>query len=150
MALRFDPPLILDAASRPAAARWGDALLTGLLWSGWAYLLAASVGTLWVPPFVQHLLPVAPPDRSWDVIRAALVNLIIAAVLCSLMLVRVILERRRFAGEDRRRRFPRPSDQEIAVALGAPAEAFPSWRKARRLVIHHTEAGGVERVETLP
>lgn len=148
MAAPFDPPLILDAASRPRAARWRDGALTLLLWAGWFYLLMAALGTLWVPPFVQHLLPVEPPDRPWEVIRVALINLGIAAAICGLMLARAQRERRRFAGEDRRLAFQVPTTQEVAAALQAPAAEVPAWRAARRLVVHHDSAGRVVRAET--
>lgn len=145
--VRFVPPLIFDAASRPRIARWRDAVLTLLLWAGWCYLLAAAVGSLWVPPFVQRLLPVAPPAHPWDVVRIALLCVAIATFICMLMLLRVIVERRRFAGEDRRRAFPRPDDAAIAGDFGVPAAALPGWRAARRLVIHHDGAGQVVAVE---
>lgn len=144
----FRPPLILDAASRPRVARWRDGLFTLLLWAGWSYLLLAAVGSLWVPPFVQWLLPVEAPEHPWAVIRVALVNLAVAGIVCSVMLLRVVLERRRFAGEDRRLGFPRPSDDEIASALQADCRMLPVWRAARRLVVHHDDAGRVLRVET--
>lgn len=148
MAAAFDPPLILDAASRSAAARWRDLGLTAVLWVTWFYLLVAALGTLWVPPFVQHLLPVDPPDRPWTVIQAALANLGIAAALCLVMLLRAQYERRRFAGEDRRLAFPRPAPAEVAAALRAPAEELAAWRAARRLVVHHDATGRVLRAET--
>lgn len=146
--VRFTPPLILDAASRPRAARWRDAVLTVLLWAGWAYLLTAAVGALWVPPFVQRLLPVAPPAHPWDVVRIAVLCVAIATLICTLMLLRVIVERRRFAGEDRRRAFPRPDDAALAEDFAVAATDLPAWRAARRLVIHHDAAGQVVRVET--
>ncbi|GGJ27680.1 hypothetical protein GCM10011320_38680 [Neoroseomonas lacus] len=146
--VRFVPPLILDAASRPRAARWRDAVLTLLLWAGWCYLLAAAVGALWVPPFVQRLLPVAPPAHPWDVVHVAVLCVAIATFICTLMLLRVIVERRRYAGEDRRRAFPRPDDAAIAEDFGVAAAALPGWRSARRLAIHHDAAGQVIRMET--
>ena len=145
--VRFVPPLILDAASRSRAARWRDAVLTLLLWAGWCYLLAAAVGSLWVPPFVQRLLPVAPPDHPWDVVRIALLCVAIATFICMLMLLRVIVERRRFAGEDRRRAFPRPDDATIAKDFHVAAADLPGWRAARHLVIHHDATGQVVQVE---
>ncbi|HWT08880.1 MAG TPA: poly-beta-1,6-N-acetyl-D-glucosamine biosynthesis protein PgaD [Roseomonas sp.] len=145
--VRFNPPLILDAASRPRAARWRDAALTVLLWAGWCYLLAAAVGTLWVPPFVQRLLPVAPPAHPWDVIRIAVLCVAIATFACTILLLRVIAERRRFAGEDRRRAFPRPDDAAIAADFGVPAADLPGWRAARRLVVHHDGAGRITGVD---
>ena len=148
MAAAFDPPLILDAASRPAAARWRDAVLTLLLWGGWAYLLLAAIGTLWVPPFVQHLLPVEPPGNPWSVIRAVLVNLGIAIAVCLAMLLRAQHERRRFAGEDRRLAFALPAPDAVAAALRAPAAEVPEWRAARRLIVHHDAAGNILRAET--
>lgn len=145
---RFVPPLILDAASRPRAARWRDAVLTVLLWCGWAYLLAAAVGSLWVPPFVQRLLPVAPPAHPWDVVRVAVLCVAIATFACTILLLRVIAERRRFAGEDRRRAFPRPGDAAIAADFGVAAADLPGWRAARRLVVHHDGGGRIVGVET--
>lgn len=146
----FRAPLILRAASRPRAARLRDAALTGLLWLAWVYLLLAAVGTLWVPPFAHLLLPVEPPGQPWSVIRAAVLMVSIAAVLCALMLLRVVLERRRFAGEDRRRGFPRPDDAVIAPDFGADAANLPAWRAARRLVVHHDAQGRVARVDAAP
>lgn len=145
--VRFTPPLILDAASRPRAARGRDAVLTVLLWAGWCYLLAAAVGSLWVPPFVQRLLPVAPPEHPWDVIRIALLCVAIATFACTMLLLRVIAERRRFSGEDRRRAFPRPDDAAIAADFGVAAADLPGWRAARRLVVHHDAAGQVVAVD---
>lgn len=141
--VRFVPPLILESASRSRAARWRDALLTVMLWAGWLYLLAAALGTLWVPPFVQRLLPVAPPAHPWDVVRVALICVVIATSACMVMLLRVIAERRRYAGEDRRQPFPRPDDAAIAADFGVPADQLPALRSARRLVIHHDAAGRV-------
>lgn len=141
--VRFTPPLILDAASRPRAARWRDAALTVLLWAGWLYLLAAALGTLWIPPFVQRLLPVEPPAHPWDVVRIALACVLVATSTCMVLLLRLIAERRRYAGEDRRRAFPRPDDAAIAADFAVPADQLPAWRSARRLVIHHDAAGQV-------
>lgn len=143
----FTPPLILDAASRPTAARWRDSVLTVLLWGGWAYLLLAALGALWVPPFVHRLLPVQPPDNPWQVVRIAALCVIIAMVACSVLLLRVIAERRRYRGEDRRRAFPRPDDAALAADFGVPAAGLPAWRAARRLVVHHDAEGRVVRVE---
>jgi poly-beta-1,6-N-acetyl-D-glucosamine biosynthesis protein PgaD len=141
--VRFTPPLILNAASRSRAARWRDAALTSVLWAGWVYLLAAAVGTLWVPPFVQRLLPVEPPAHPWYVVRIALICVMIATSACMILLLRVIAERRRYAGEDRRQAFPRPDDAAIAADFSVRAEELPAWRSARRLVIHHDAAGRV-------
>jgi poly-beta-1,6-N-acetyl-D-glucosamine biosynthesis protein PgaD len=143
----FTPPLILDAASRPAAARWRDAVLTVLLWAGWAYLLAAAIGALWVPPFVHRLLPVEPPENPWRVVRIAAFFVIFALVLCSLLLLRVVAERRRYRGQDRRRAFPCPDAAALAADFGVPAAELPAWRAARRLVVHHDAEGRVVRVE---
>lgn len=144
----FVPPLILDAASRPLLLRLRDIVLTVLLWTVWVYLLMAAIGTLWVPPFVQHLLPVEPPEHPWVVLRAALLCVSIAIFVCALMLLRVLFERRKFRGEDRRRYFPRPDDAVIGAAFGVPPGDLPGWRAARRLVVHHDEDGKVTRVET--
>lgn len=144
----FVPPLILDAASRPQAARWRDAVLTVLLWTGWCYLLVAAVGMVWVPPFVQHLLPVDPPETPEEVVRVAAPCLAVAMLVCAALLVRVIAERRRFAGEDRRRAFPRPDDAALAADFCVPAGALPGWRAARRLVVHYDAEGRVQQVET--
>ena len=46
-------------------------------------------------------------------------------------LLRVIAERRRFAGEDRRRAFPRPDDAAIAADFGVAEADLPGWRAAR-------------------
>jgi poly-beta-1,6-N-acetyl-D-glucosamine biosynthesis protein PgaD len=144
----FVPPLILDAASRPVAARRRDALVTMVLWCCWLYLLVAAIGAVWVPPFVHHMLPVEPPESPWSVLRIALGCVLFAAALVAYFLVRVIAERRRFRGEDRRRAFPRPADEEIAADFGVAAHDLPLWRAARRMVVHHDEAGRILRVET--
>lgn len=145
---RFVPPLILDAASRPSAARRRDAVLTLLLWSCWLYLLVAAIGAVWLPPFVQHLLPVEPPASPWAAVRLAFLCAILAALAVATMLLRVIAERRRYRGEDRRRTFPRPSDAEIAADFGVPDRDLPAWRAGRRLVVHHDAQGRILRVET--
>jgi poly-beta-1,6-N-acetyl-D-glucosamine biosynthesis protein PgaD len=144
----FVAPLILDAESRPLPLLLRDIVLTMLLWAGWLYLLLAAIGTLWMPPFVQHLLPVEPPERPWIVLRAALLCISIAIFVCALMLLRVLFERRKFRGEDRRRYFPRPDDAVIGAAFGVPAADLPAWRTARRLVVHHDEEGRIMGVET--
>ena len=144
----FRAPLILRATSRSRAARWRDAVLTILLWCAWLYMLLAALGALWTPPFVQMLLPVDPPGRPWEVIRAALLMVGIATAVCAVMMLRVVLERRRFAGEDRRLGFPRPDDATIARDFGVDPAALPDWRAARRLVVHHDTAGQVRAVET--
>lgn len=143
----FVPPLILDAASRPLLLRLRDVALTVLLWAGWLYLLLAAIGALWVPPFVQHLLPVEPPEHPWVVLRAALLCVSIAIFVCALMLLRVLFERRKFRGEDRRRYFARPDDDVIGAAFGVPPAELPGWRAAKRLVLHHDEDGKVTRVD---
>ncbi|WP_198376942.1 poly-beta-1,6-N-acetyl-D-glucosamine biosynthesis protein PgaD [Neoroseomonas rubea] len=143
----FVPPLILDAASRPLLLRLRDIILTSLLWAGWLYLLLAAIGAVWVPPFVQHMLPVEPPDHPWLVLRAALLCVSIAVFVCALMLIRVLFERRKFRGEDRRRYFPRPDDAVIGAAFGVPPADLPGWRAARRLVVHHDEEGRVTGVD---
>jgi poly-beta-1,6-N-acetyl-D-glucosamine biosynthesis protein PgaD len=97
---------------------------------------------------VQHLLPVEPPDRPWEVIRVALLNLGVAAALCLLMLGGVLHEKRRFAGEDRRLGFALPGAAEVAAALRAPPADMAAWRAARRLVVHHDPAGNVVRADT--
>lgn len=148
MAPHFEPPLILDAASRPRWARIRDAVLTALLWLGWLYLLMAAVGTLWMPPFVQHMLPVSPPENPLEVLRIALINVMVASVVCAWMFVRVLFERRRFAGDDRRLGFAPPSDAAVAAALSLPSADLTAWRGAKRLVVHHDAAGRVVRAET--
>lgn len=145
---RFVPPLILDAASRPVAARRRDAVLTVLLWSCWLYLLVAAIGAVWLPPFVQHMLPVEPPASPWIAVRLAFLCAIVAALAVATMLLRVIAERRRYRGEDRRRTFPRPTDVEIAADFGVPVDTLPRWRAGRRLEVHHDDEGRILRVET--
>lgn len=143
----FRAPLILHSASRSRAARLRDAVLTAMLWCAWAYMLVAALGALWVPPFVQMLLPVDPPERPWEVIRAALLVFAIAATICTAMLLRATFERRRFAGDDRRLAFPRPDDAAIADDFGVDAAALPAWRAARRMVAHHDAAGRVQGMD---
>jgi poly-beta-1,6-N-acetyl-D-glucosamine biosynthesis protein PgaD len=139
----FEAPLILDAASRPRLSRIGDAVVTLLLWMGWFYLLLAAIGSLWIPPFVHRLLPVEPPDNPWTVIRIALINAAIAALVCVVMYGRVLREKRLFAGDDRRLGFAPPTDEQIAAALRAPLADLPAWRSARRLVVHHDDTGAI-------
>lgn len=145
----FTPPLILDAPSRSRFQRWRDGLLTALLWCGWCYLLAAAIGALWIPPFVQKLLPVAPPAHPWEVIRIAVLCLVIAIVICVLVLLRVMRERHLYAGEDRRQPFPVPDDAALGAAFGVDPAALPGWRAASRLIIHHDADGAITRVETV-
>jgi|GEM_PF-6549757 len=145
---RFVPPLILDAASRPVAARRRDAVLTVLLWSCWLYLLVAAIGAVWVPPFVHRMLPVEPPANPWVMVRPALFCAVVAAVVVAAMLLRVIAERRRYKGADRRRGFPRPSDADIAADFGVPEGSLPAWRAGRRLVVRHDAEGRILHVET--
>lgn len=146
----FHPPLILESGARSRLRRVTDLALTLGLWIGWGYLLAAAVGALWIPPFVHKLLPVAPPDHPWEVIRIGLFCLAGAGILCVLMLVRTLVDRRRFGGADRRRRQAMLDDGRVGAAFGVAGEDLPAWRKARRLVVQFDDAGGIERVDTGP
>ena len=144
----FHPPLILESGARSRLRRVTDLALTLGLWIGWGYLLAAAVGALWIPPFVHRLLPVAPPDHPWDVIRIGLFCLAGAGVLCVLMLGRTLIDRRRFGGDDRRRQQAMLDDATVAAAFGVGADDLPGWRKARRLVVHFDDQGAIERIDT--
>ena len=146
----FRPPLILESGARGRLRRVTDLALTLGLWIGWGYLLAAAVGALWIPPFVHRLLPVAPPDHPWDVIRIGLFCLAGAGVLCVLMLVRTLVDRRRFGGADRRRQQAMLDDVRVGAAFGVAAADLPTWRRARRLVVHFDDQGAIERVDTGP
>lgn len=146
----FHPPLILESGARGRIRRLVDLMLTLALWAGWGYLLAGAVGALWIPPFVHLLLPVAPPNHPWDVIRIGLFCLAGAAVLCVLMLGRTLIDRRRFGGDDRRQQQAMLDDASVAAAFGVRADDLPVWRKARHLVVHFDDAGAIERIDTGP
>lgn len=99
---------------------------------------------------MHRLLPVAPPDHPWDVIRIGLFCLAGAGVLCVLMLGRTLIDRRRFGGDDRRRQQAMLDDATVAAAFGVRADDLPGWRKARRLVVHFDDQGAIERIDTGP
>ena len=144
----FQPPLILESGARGHLRRITDFALTLGLWASWGYLLAAAVGALWMPPFVHRLLPVAPPDHPWDVIRIGLFCIAGAGVICLAMLIRTLVDRHRFGGADRRRQQAMLDDATLAAAFGVPAEELRSWRQARRLVVHFDDDGAIDRVDT--
>lgn len=143
----FEAPLILDAPSRGPVAQWRDAVLTGLLWAGWLYLLVAAIGMLWVPPFVHRLLPVSAPESAWPFL-AVLACAAVALGGCLWVLERAMRDRRRFAGGDRRSAPPGVGDGEMGTALGAPTLDLASLRSARSIVLRHGADGRLEAAET--
>lgn len=146
----FHPPLILESGAHGRLRRVIDLVLTLGLWAGWGYLLAAAAGALWIPPFVHRLLPVTPPDHPWEVIRVGLYCLAGAGLICVLMLVRTLIDRRRFGGADRRRQLAMLDDDAVGTAFGVRAEALPAWRRSRRLVVHFDDDGAIGRIEAGP
>lgn len=146
----FTPPLILHATSRSRLMRVRDGVVTALLWAGWLYLLIAAIGTLWLPPFVHHLLPVDPPSNPWGVLESAALCAAIAGGVCAVVRWRVSRHRRRFAGEDRRKALPQPDAADLAAEFGVPADDLVVWRRSRRLLVHQDRDGRVVAVETGP
>lgn len=144
----FHAPLILRASSRRRADRLRDAGLTAVLWCGWAYLLAASVGALWVPPFVHRLLPVQPPEEPGQLLGVVIICALIAFAIMGGMLGRALTDRKRFAGQDRRRAAPEPTEAELVALLGVETLDLPVLRAARRMVLHHGPDGRIVRAET--
>jgi poly-beta-1,6-N-acetyl-D-glucosamine biosynthesis protein PgaD len=143
----FAAPLILKAPAHRWMAQLRDAVLTVLVWCGWFYLLVASLGTVWVPPFVQVLLPVSAPENPGPLILVVLLCLLAALILMGGMLGRALKDRRRFAGQDRRRETPEPSEPELLEALGVETLDLPALRAARRMVLHHGPDGRVVHAE---
>jgi poly-beta-1,6-N-acetyl-D-glucosamine biosynthesis protein PgaD len=143
----FAAPLILKAPAHRWAAQIRDAVLTALVWCGWCYLLVACLGAVWTPPFVQHLLPVSRPEDPAPLVLVVLMCLLAALILMGGMLNRALRERKRFAGEDRRRETPEPTEAEMLEALGVETLDLPALRAARRVVLHHGPDGRVVRAE---
>ena len=143
----FVAPLILKAPSHRWAAQLRDAVLTALVWLGWFYLLVASLGAVWTPPFVQILLPVSAPENPGPLILVVGLCLLAALVLMGGMLSRALADRKRFAGKDRRRETPEPTEAELLEALGVETLDLPALRAARRMVLHHGPDGRVTRAE---
>jgi poly-beta-1,6-N-acetyl-D-glucosamine biosynthesis protein PgaD len=145
----FAAPLITRAASRGTAGRLRDAVLTALLWSGWCYLLVATVGVFWIPPFVHRLLPVAPPDSPLITLLAVLACVGVALACTLVVTSRALRDRARFGGTDRRQGAAAPADAEVAAVLGSADLDLAALRRARRIVLHHATDGTLQRVESL-
>lgn len=146
----FVAPLILRAASRRRAVVLRDLLVTVVVWCGWLYLLVAAVGVFWIPPFVHELLPVSPPESPWPTIEIVLACAVLALLGTVLIAGRAMLDRRRFAGADRRRAMPDPTDAELAAALDAATLDLAALRAARRIVLHHAPHRGPESADLAP
>ncbi len=144
----FHPPLIRHAAGRSLASRGLSIIATALLWTAWAYLLAAALGGAWSPQVLFHLLPVDPEMNRAALLRPLFLCIAAAASACLFLLLRLRSDRRRFAGHDRRRMAALPSDDEVRDMLGAPYAPLPEIRAARRLVVHHDAGGVIMQVET--
>lgn len=144
----FVAPLILSASAPRGMARLRDATLTTMLWVGWAYLLVAAIGCVWVPPFVEYLLPITASGVAGPTIVIVLACLVGGLSTTALVLGRALRDRRRFAGADRRRAPPAATDAEVAATLGAQALDLQALRAARRIVLHHGADGRIERAET--
>jgi poly-beta-1,6-N-acetyl-D-glucosamine biosynthesis protein PgaD len=146
----FRAPLIVAAPAHRRGAQIRDAMLTAVLWCAWLYMLVAAFGALWVPPFVQRLLPVEMPDDPSRLLLIVIGCMVAALLGTGAILARALKDRRRFAGEDRRRETPEPTEAEMVDALGVPTLDLVALRAARRVVLHHGPDGRVVRAETDP
>lgn len=145
----FRAPLIFHAGGRSAVALIRDTVVTVLLWLAWAMLFFATVGYFWVPPFAQDLIPVALPQDRGKVLGLAAFCLLLALAICLLLLLRMRVDRWRFAGADRRRGLPPLDEDALAVDFKVQPAQIKLWANARRLVIHHDDAGDIQRVDVL-
>lgn len=145
----FRAPLILHAGGRSAIAMMRDTVLTTLLWLGWALLFFATIGYFWVPPFAQELIPVALPEDRGQVLRLGALCLLLALAICLLLLLRMRIDRWRFRGTDRRRSLPPPDEEALAKDFKVQPAQIKLWANARRLVIHHDDAGDIQRVDIM-
>lgn len=146
----FRAPLIVAAPEHRRGAQIRDAVLTAVLWCAWLYLLVAAFGAVWVPPFVQRLLPVEMPEDPSRLVLIVLGCMAVAFLGTGAILARALKDRRRFAGEDRRREAPEPTEEEMVTALGVATLDLGALRAARRVVLHHGPDGRVVRAETDP
>ncbi|WP_237212878.1 poly-beta-1,6-N-acetyl-D-glucosamine biosynthesis protein PgaD [Falsiroseomonas oryziterrae] len=146
----FVAPLILRSGARRRAAMLRDLLLTMLVWCGWLYLLVAAIGVFWLPPFVHELLPVEPPESPRRMIEIVLGCAAVAVLGTVFVAARAMLDRRRFAGADRRRAAPEPTDAQLVAELRAEPIDPAALRAARRIVLHHGAHGVVERADLDP
>jgi biofilm PGA synthesis protein PgaD len=143
----FEAPLILDAPPSRRWARLRETVLTAVVWVGWLYLLAATLGVFWIPPFVHYLLPIAAGLAALPILVVVGACLAIAAVIMTFVMVRTLSDRRRFAGADRRREGTEPTDAELAASLGAETLDPATLRGEKRIVMHHGKDGRMVRAE---
>lgn len=144
----FRPPLILHSNGHTATFMMRDTALTVLVWLAWFGLLLLALGYFWIPPAWQWLFPGTYPEDRREVLRLARFCILLGVTVCALFALRMRIDRWRFSGRDRRRSLPMPDDDTLAADFGTTGMQMKQWMKARRLLIHHDEAGSPARVET--
>lgn len=143
---RFVPPLIVSKDALPRGTRLRDAILTVVLWCVWLYLLLGAIGALLFPPLVQLLLPVARLDNRWTIPMTMVLCTGVAMTLIGLLLLRVVRERRRYGGVDRRLGRSDADDATVAAELGLDPARLPAVRAARAIVVEYDEGGHIIRI----
>jgi poly-beta-1,6-N-acetyl-D-glucosamine biosynthesis protein PgaD len=142
----FRPPLILQAHSRGRLARATDAVITGVLWLGWAALLVMAAGALGLAP----LLGLAGDGgRSRLLLDMLLFCLAGGAALSSWLALRALREQRRFR-EERRQAAAPVTAADLAERFDMPEAEIAAAQSARRVVAHHAEDGKLVRLDTDP
>jgi poly-beta-1,6-N-acetyl-D-glucosamine biosynthesis protein PgaD len=124
-----------------------ETVLTAVVWVGWLYLLAATLGVFWIPPFVHSLLPIAAGVAALPILVVVAACLAVAAVIMTFVMTRTLRDRRLYAGEDRRREGMEPTDAALAASLGAETLDPATLRGEKRIVMHHGKDGRMVRAE---
>lgn len=130
--------------------RIGDAFITALMWFLYSYLWA---------PFISLIAWLLGFEFAYDVmVRAGGIHALkdvmwwyAVIVLCIFVTVATwsMVNRRRFAGHDRRRSGPEVSDAELAEFYALTDADFRRLRNARSMRISLTDSGSVEQVDEI-
>ena len=142
----FRAPLILASANH-GAVRWAtDALVTIVLWLTWAWLLLAALNEVWLPPALRLVLHAVPFAESGGLLSLMLFCGAAGSGVALLISLRALLEQQRFRRADRRRANALVTGGMLAATFGVDAASLAGWQEARRLVVHHDDAGAVQLV----
>jgi biofilm PGA synthesis protein PgaD len=144
----MNPLIINEPGLLTLRHRFTNSFLTLAFWVFWIYLWLPVISLVawWAGfhLFYEEMIVQKGYQAFFDL--AAWYGMVVLSIAI-VFLSWAWYNRLRFRGKERRKEAGRVRQADVARQFGVQADQIDRWRGAKRLVIHHSEKGRIDRVE---